>query len=80
MLFSKTSAKRKLEHVQWWGQETSDIVALFLDEKEASDCSNSPNKKPFDPRWIKQTEKVIEVIRQDYPDVKVCYDSGLRIY
>ncbi len=81
-LSSKTSVKQGLEHVntQWWGQETSDIVALFLDEKEASDCSKVPNTKPYDSRWIKQTKKVIEAIRQNHPDVTVCYDSDLRIY
>ena len=55
------------EDANEWGGGTSQIIALFLNKEEAMNCSNSQDLKAWDPRWEKQTKKVLNSIGDNHP-------------
>jgi len=60
---------------QWWGDQTSAVVALFDNEAAAMQCFNEPDLKPCDPRWIEQTRRVLNAIGDDHPTFFVPHDD-----
>jgi hypothetical protein len=63
----------------WWGGNTSQIVALFLNKEEALFCSSQPDLRACDPRWINQTKKVLEEIGEDHPTITICHDRNFSL-
>jgi hypothetical protein len=78
-LSSQTSVERRVEMVnaQWYGPNSSHIIALFFTEKEARKCFSAKNLKPCDPRWLEKTKAVIAAIGEDHPTITICHEQGM---
>ena len=74
-LYDLDHEQRQLEFVsgKYWGAHTSWIVALFLTEEEALFCSEQPDLRACDERWIDKTKEVVERIGADHPNVTICH-------
>lgn len=46
---------------------TSNIIALFVTERDALICSRSQNLAPVDTRWRQQTARVLKAIGKEHP-------------
>ena len=51
----------------YWRGKTSDVVALFLWKKDALVCLKEQDLVTCDPRWEKQTIKVLERVGTNHP-------------
>ena len=51
----------------YWGGQTSEIVALFLEEAQALTCSRDGNLTPCDPRWHGETIRTLRAIGVSHP-------------
>ena len=80
-LSSQTSVERRVEMVntQWYGQNSSYIIALFFTEKEARECFSAENLKPRDDRWLEKTKEVLAVIGDDHPTITICHEPGMAL-
>jgi len=59
---------------------TSRIVGLFLEKKDALDCSNNHRDlASCDQRWLDTTKEVISAIGHDHPVFEVCELHDLRL-
>ena len=54
-------------NTHYWGGHTTQIVALFLKEMDALECSCELNLQPCDPRWMKDTIATLKAIGDDHP-------------
>ena len=54
-------------NTHFWGGHTSLIVALFLNEAEALDCSCESDLQPCDARWRKKTSSTLKTIGDNHP-------------
>lgn len=72
-----TGVERNISRVStnYWGDQTSPVVALFEKEADAKECFNEPNLKPCDPRWIEQTRRILDVIGEEHPVFFVPHDD-----
>lgn len=75
------SFERRIERVntRYWRENSSPIVALFFEAREAVDCLAAENIKPCDDRWLDSTKKVLEEIGEDHPTIYVCHHEGLSL-
>jgi hypothetical protein len=69
---STTQRDPEMVNSRYLGCSTSPIIALFLDEKSAEECTKSGELKTSDPRWKDQTRAVLETIGNDHPTFFVC--------
>ena len=69
---STTQKDPEMVNTRYHGGSTSPIVALFLDEKSADECTKSTELKTSDPRWKEQTRNVLEAIGENHPTFFVC--------
>ena len=78
---SLTSYERRIEYVntEWWGSQTSEIVALFASREEALICLKNDALLPCDPRWKEQTTKVLDAIEEGHPIFEICRYPGLAL-
>lgn len=76
-----TGYERKIEHINtgYWGGHSSDIIALFKKKREAMVCFNSAEQKPRDPRWIEETEQVLQEIGDEHPSFYISHDPYLAL-
>lgn len=76
-----TTFERELERVStfYWGDKTSNIVALFKDEDETIRCFESAGLKPCDPRWLLKTREVLKEIGDDHPSFYVAEMPDLAL-
>ncbi len=78
-----TSFQRKIEMVNtnYWGGCTSSIVSLFLvtrgERKRARECFRHDDIEPCDPRWLKDTQEVLDKIGDSHPVFEICRHHGL---
>ncbi len=61
------------------GGHSSSIVALFKNKEEALRCLENEDLKPYDPRWTKQTRKVLNKIGDNHPAFRVFHILGRRL-
>lgn len=59
-----TGSERNISkvNISFWGGQTSLVIALFENETDAMECFAESDLKPCDPRWIEQTQQVLEAI------------------
>lgn len=70
-----TSFERRLEMVntQWYQGKTSNIIALFFNEDEARKCFAFPDLVSCDPRWLEQTQEILESVGENHPTITICH-------
>lgn len=61
----------ELVNTNYWLNQSSRIIALFLTEDEAMTCFNAPDQKCNDPRWNTSTQKVLKEIGHEHPSFYV---------
>jgi len=54
-------------NTRYWGGNTSDIIGLFLERKDAEACFQVGNLIPLDPRWRTQTIATLQAIGSEHP-------------
>ncbi|MDE2096095.1 MAG: hypothetical protein KGL39_02510 [Patescibacteria group bacterium] len=59
------------------GSETSAVVGLFLSKKRAEACFRWADRKFYDLRWMRETNKVLGIIGEDHPTVYVFRIPGI---
>lgn len=59
------------DHLALSEGKTSDLVALFTNQKEARRCHREKRLKPFDRRWKKETQAVFNRIGDNHPSFAV---------
>jgi hypothetical protein len=81
ILGPSVSVERDIARVNthYWGGNTSSVVALFLEEKDALTCSESPDLVPCDPRWESQTVEVLRGIGSNHPVFSITNWPELRL-
>jgi hypothetical protein len=68
-----------LVNIRWWGETSSDIVALFESRTEAYECFDQVGHQPYDARWLEKTSAVIEKIGDDHPTLYICRSGRLAL-
>ncbi|MBX4200512.1 hypothetical protein KW786_00100 [Candidatus Parcubacteria bacterium] len=68
-----TSIERQLTGVntRWWGECTSEVVALLLDGKRALVCLDAQDLVSCDPRWLEGTIEVLRAIGDSHPHCSI---------
>ena len=76
-----TSFKREIEGVntRYWFGHSSDIVALFSNEKAARECFSKSDLVTCDPRWLNSTREVLDRIGDKHPNFYVCKWGNLNL-
>ena len=76
-----TSVQRQVEMVNtvYWQGKTSTVIALFLTEEKARECFASPDLKPCDPRWLENTNEVLEAIGENHPTITICHWRNMAL-
>ncbi len=59
--------------------KTKPVVALFTDEAETVRCFDAKNLQPFDPRWFRETKRVITTIGNAHPYFLIRSDKSRNI-
>lgn len=54
-------------NIAFWGGNTSPIVALFLEEKDARICLESGSQNRWDPDYIDNTKETLRAIGKNHP-------------
>jgi len=78
----QTSFERDIAKVntQWWHDNTSAVVALFLDGVAARLClTEHDDHVPCDPRWLESTKIVLSAIGDNHPDFVITHSHGLAL-
>jgi hypothetical protein len=67
-------SERKIQEVstKYWGESSSNIVALFATKGEAMTCLGSCGLELCDPRWAEKTLSIVNAIGNDHPVFEVC--------
>ena len=78
-----TVFERRIEKISpcHWGEQTALVVALFSGKDTALKCfyEIDPCSSPNDPRWAKDTSKVLNEIGDRHPIFSICNDSELSL-
>lgn len=51
----------------WWWGGSSPVIALFMRQEDAKRCLEAPGLVPCDPRWIEETQQVLQAIGSNHP-------------
>jgi hypothetical protein len=78
---ANSTYERRIENVNtaYWGAGTTDIVALFLREKDAMRCNEALDLVKLDPRYKHQTIETLRAIGNDHPKCSISCWEGLWI-
>ena len=76
-----TSFERRIEMVntRYWGDSSSNIVALFTTFEEALAIVECDTLTLCDVRWLTQTRAILGLIGEDHPTFVVCHDAKLGL-
>jgi hypothetical protein len=57
--------------LNYYGSQTSSVVALFLDEEDARNCFVQSELEPCDSRWHSQTRVTLQAIGDNHPHFSI---------
>lgn len=66
-------------NTRYWGDNSSKIVALFLDREQALDCLKMADRLPYDRRWAAETKEVLAAIGGNHPTISIYRGGGSGI-